>query len=222
MLKLLHHPLCPDSRRVRLAMNEKNLEYDLQAVHYWQRDDAFVALNPAGTLPVLITERDEAICGVNAISEYLEEAYDARNLLGRTPVQRAETRRLIDWFTVKFYDEVTKNLVWEKYFKKLEEGGGPNSKALAAGRANVLYHLDYIEYLTRSKRWLNGDEMTLADITAATQLSVLDYCGDVPWAHNRGAKRWYAQIKTRPTFSYLLNDRVPGMVAHRDYSKLEF
>lgn len=223
MLKLLHHPLCPDSRRVRLALNEKNIEYELQVVHYWQRDDNFMALNPTGQLPILITERDQVIAGVYAVTEYIEEAFpESRNMLGRSPVQCAETRRLIDWFANKFYNEVTKNLVWEKYFKRLEGIGEPNSKALAVGRTNILYHLDYIEFLTRSKRWLNGDEMTWADITAATQLSVLDYTGDVPWKHNQAAKNWYAQIKIRPTFSYLLTDRTPGLVAHRDYSKLEF
>jgi len=223
MLKLLHHPLCADSRRVRLSMNEKNLEYDQQIINYWDSGEEFISLNTAGNLPVLLTERDHPISGVNAISEYLEEAFeDSRNLLGRSALQRAETRRLVDWFSNKFYNEVTKNLVWEKYFKRLEGHGEPNSKALAAGRANILYHLDYIEFLTRSKRWLNGDEISLADITAATQLSVLDYCGDVPWNQNSSAKKWYAQIKIRPTFSYLLNDRVPGLVAWRDYSKLEF
>ena len=181
-----------------------------------------MAVNPAGEIPVLLTEDERAICGVNAISEYIEEAFDARNLLGRHPYQRAETRRLIDWFGPKLYREVTHNLVWEKYFKKLESNGEPNSKALAAGRSNILYHLDYIEFLTKGRRWLNGDELTLADITAATQLSVLDYCGDVPWSHNKAAKQWYMHIKTRPSFSYLLTDRIQGMPAAKGYVNLEF
>lgn len=222
MLKLYHHPLCADSRRIRLAMNEKNLEYDLQAINYWERIDAFLELNPSGELPVLVNDRDQAICGAYSIMEYLEEDFDTRNLLGRTPLQRAETRRLVDWFGNKFYEEVTKNFVWEKYYKRLEGNGEPNSKALLAGRTNVIYHLDYIEFLTKSHRWLNGDEITWADITAAAQISVVDYCGDVPWNHNKAAKKWYQQIKTRPTFSYLLTDRIQGLPAAKGYINLEF
>lgn len=222
MLKLLHYPLCPNSRRVRLAMNEKNIQYELEEVRYWERDENFLELNPAGNTPVLIEEKGRPICGANPICEFLEESYDARNLIGRQPLQRAEIRRLMEWFSEKFYHEVTKNLVWEKYFKKLEGHGYPNSKALSAGRANILYHLDYIEFLTKGRRWVAGDEITLADITAAAQFSVLDYYGDVPWNINKAAKQWYTQIKTRPSFSYLLTDKIAGIAPAKGYAELEF
>lgn len=222
MLKLLHHPLCAHSRRVRITLHEKNIAFDMEEARPWERDEDFLDMNPAGTLPVLLTDKKKAISGAGPICEYLEEAYDARNLLGRQPLQKADTRRLVEWFGDKFYREVTKNLVWEKYFKKLEGGGYPNSKALGVGRTNVLYHLDYIGFLVKGRRWLNGDEISLADITAATQLSVLDYFGDVPWAHNKAAKQWYSQMKQRPSFSYILNDKVPGISAVKHYSEQDF
>jgi glutathione S-transferase len=210
MLEVLYHPLCPYSRVVRVALSEKNLSFKLQEEKYWQRRDEFLAINPEGNLPVLLTDNGKTICGAYAITEFLEENYDARGLIGRQPLQRAETRRLISWFGNKFYAEVTKNLTWEKYFKKLEERGYPDSKALSAGRSNIFYHLDYIAYLTQNRRFLNSDEFTLADIFAACQLSVLDYFGDVPWEHNPHTKAWYQQIKNRPSFRPLLEDRVAG------------
>ena len=222
MLKLLHHPLCPKSRLIRLALNEKNIPYDLKEIRYWERDENFMSLNPAGSVPVLLSEKNQPICGIWPIVEYLEDAFDARNLIGRQPLQSAETRRLVDWFANKFHSEVTKNLVWEKYFKKLEGHAYPNSKALAAGRTNILYHLDYIEFLCKNHRWLNGDEISLADLAAATQLSVLDYYGDVPWSHNQTARQWYLQIKARPSFSYLLNDKIAGVAPAKGYAELEF
>lgn len=222
MLKLLHHPLNHEARRARLVMNEKNIAYDLEEVRYWERDDSFMEINPAGTIPVLIEEKGKPICGVVPVCEYLEEAYDARNLMGRHVLHKAETRRLVDWFGDKLYREVTKNLVWEKYFKKLEGGSYPNSQALAAGRANIGYHMEYIEFLTKTHRWLCGDEITLADLTAAAQLSVLDYFGDVPWENYKAAKKWYIQMKSRPSFSYLLNDKIAGIAASKNYTSLDF
>ena len=223
MLKLMHHPLSADSRRVRVVLNEKNIEYDLEETRYWERDEEFLSLNPAGTLPVLVTDKHKEICGAGPICEYLEEAFDStKNLIGRPPLHRAEVRRLTDWFSCKFYREVTKNLVWEKFFKKLEGGAYPNSQALGAGRTNLNYHLQYIEFLTKNHRYLCGEELSLADITAATQLSTLDYYGDVPWEAFVEAKKWYKSIKSRPSFSYILNDRVAGIVASKNYSELDF
>lgn len=222
MVVLFHHPLSAPCRVARIALVEKNIGFSLEEEKYWLRREEFLHINPAGNLPVLISDKNKPICGITPIVEFLEEEYDARNLIGRNTLQRAEVRRLVDWFGHKFYKEVTKNLVWEKYFRKLEERGYTDSKALAAGRNNIFYHLDYIAFLTQKSRWLTGDELTIADITAAAQLSVLDYFGDVPWNHNEDAKRWYATIKGRPSFRSILEDRVSGMPASAHYSNPDF
>ena len=116
---------------------------------------------------------------------------------------------------------MTKNFVGEKYFRG-QEGSTPNSKALSAGRQNVAYHLDYIDFLTKSHSWLNGDEMTFADLAAAAEISTVDYFGDVPWAHNERAKHWYAVMKSRPSFRTLLEDRVPGVTPPAHYNNPDF
>ena len=36
------------------------------------------------------------------------------------------------------------------------------------------------------RRWLAGDEMSIADFAAAAQLSALDYINDVDWARSPG------------------------------------
>lgn len=218
MVVLFHHPLSAPCRVARVLLVEKNIGFSLEEEKYWQRREEFLHINPAGELPAMLSDKNKPICGITPITEFLEEEYDARNMIGRSPLQRAEVRRLVDWFGTKFYNEVTRNLVWEKYYKKLEERGYPDSKALSVGRNNISYHLDYIAYLTQKSRWLTGDELTVADITAAAQLSVLDYFGDVPWNHNEEAKRWYAQIKGRPSFKPLLDDKVSGIAPAAHYS----
>ena len=87
---------------------------------------------------------------------------------------------------------------------------------------NVRYHLDYISYLMEDRRWLAGEAMSLADITAAAHLSCLDYIGDVPWSQFPQAKEWYVRLKSRPSFRALLADHVPGMPPPRVYANLDF
>jgi glutathione S-transferase len=87
---------------------------------------------------------------------------------------------------------------------------------------NLRYHLDYISYLMESRSWLAGDELTLADLTAAAHLSCLDYVGDVPWGQYPLAKEWYVRLKSRPSFRPILADHVPGMPPPKLYANLDF
>lgn len=219
---LYHHWLSPTARRVRLAAREKQLTFHEKIYEDWIRDENFLALNPAGTVPVLVEEDGAILADGNAICEYLEEVEPDIPLLSGTPLQRAEIRRLIAWFDIKFYAEVTYPLVSEKLQKRLMGGSAPDSRLVRAGRANVHTHLDYIAWLTDRRKWLAGDNLTLADFAAAAHLSLIDYTGDIPWDHHELAKEWYARVKSRPCFRPLLQDQIPGIPAPKHYADLDF
>jgi glutathione S-transferase len=214
--------LSPFSRKVRVALAEKGLEFELNFEKVWERRPEFLALNPAVQVPVLVEEDGTVLVDSNVICEYLEEAYPEVDLLGHDPVTRAETRRIIAWFDGKFSHEVTRNLLFEKVLKRFLGLGEPDSKAIRAGQRNIHTHLNYIGYLAERRNWLAGERFGLADIAAATQISAIDYLGDVPWGEHGGAKEWYARIKSRPSFRPLLADRIPGMPPPRHYADPDF
>ena len=222
-MRLLYHLwLSPFSRKVRLVLGEKGLDVTLKVEKVWERRDAFLALNPTGEVPVLVEDDGMVLADSRAIAEYLDEVHPEPPLIGRSPTIRAETRRLTAWFDHKFHSEVTDNLVNEKIMKRFLGLGEPNSAAIRAGNQNIHYHLDYIGYLTERRRWLAGDELTLADLTAAAHLSCVDYLGDVPWEDHPAAKDWYAKIKSRPSFRPLLGDHIPGAPPPKHYADLDF
>ena len=222
MRVLYHLWLSPDCRKARIALLEKGLDFELRAEYIWERRDEFLALNPAGDVPVLVESDGSALSGSNAICEFLDEVHPDPPLIGRQALGRAEVRRLVHWFDGKFDSEVTENLVGEKMMKRLLGQGAPNSKAVRAGHANIHHHLDYIGYLTERRIWLAGNTFSLADITAAAHLSTIDYLGDVPWKEHEEAKDWYARVKSRPSFRALLEDNVPGAPPQRHYANLDF
>ncbi len=222
MRTLFHLWLHPFSRKVRVVLAEKNLEFELQIEKVWERRTEFLALNPAGDVPVLIEEDGTTIANSQVICEYLEEEYKDVNLLGENSVQRAETRRLASWFDVKFNREVTDNLVNEKLMKRYLKLGEPHGPSIRAGHANIHYHLDYIGFLTEKRKWLAGDEFSLADIAAASHLSAVDYIGDVPWEEHEAAREWYAKVKSRKSFKPLLDDRIPGFTPAGHYEDVDF
>lgn len=219
----LHHILLsPFCRKVRIVLRERNLEFELKLEEIWRRSPDFLLLNPAGTVPVLVEDDGTVVADSYAICEYVDEVYPGPSLIGRDPASRAETRRLTAWFDDKFNREVTANLYVEKVMKRLLKTGEPSSGAIRAGKANIHYHLDYIEWLTERRNWLAGDDFSLADIAAGAHLSVLDYLNDVPWEDHEGAKLWYQRIKSRPSFRPLLADHVPGLRPPAHYADLDF
>ncbi len=230
MAKLYHFPLCAFSRRIRLALGEYGREAELMEERLWEQRQPFYALNPAGAIPVFVDDDETVVAGTEACGEYLDETRDRdrtqTSLIGETPAERAETRRLVAWFDIKFHSEVTLNLVYEKidrrYMRANQGGGAPDMGAVRAGKENIKYHLDYIGHLIEDRNWLGGDRLGHADLAAAAHLSCIDYLGDVPWERNDAARGWYTRIKSRPSFRPLLADHLTGMPPPAIYADLDF
>ena len=127
MLTLYHYPLCPFSRKIRLFLGEQKIGVDLIIERFWENRKEFIKLNPSGEVPVMLAENTK-FCGHYAISEYIENKFE--ETIPKDILNRAENRRLIDWFDNKFHKEVSKIIIderVEKRFRSIEKGGGlPN------------------------------------------------------------------------------------------------
>lgn len=230
MFTLFHHPFCPHSRFVRLALGEYGLDVRVIEERTWERRPAFLALNPAGTTPVMIAHGVPAVPGAGVIGEYLDENHGVElgdhRMLPVDPSTRIEVRRLTSWFNEKFFEEASGPLVMERIYKRYmpeEDGGGaPSADVIRAAQSNVRYHLAYIGWLARTRNYLAGDTLTYADLAAAAHLSAIDYVGDVPWGEDDAAKAWYARIKSRPSFRPLLSEWLAGVPASPTYVDLDF
>jgi glutathione S-transferase len=230
MLTLFHHPMFAASRFVRLTFGEYGEELALIEEKPWARRKEFLALNPAGTVPVLLAEGDAPVVGASAIAEYVDETRGVlkreRRLFAEDPIGRAEIRRLCDWYLVKTDSEVTRHLVRERVVKPMmtaaQGGGSPDAAAIRTARANVRQHLKYTNWLAGTRDWLAGTRFTYTDLAAGAALSVLDYLGEIDWAGNPAAKDWYTRVKSRPSFRPLLSDRVRGLSPAAHYADLDF
>ena len=231
---LYHHSFCPQSRFIRLVTAELDMDVDMVEERSFERRPEFLALNPAGTTPVIVEGGSFIVPEANVIAEYLDETRGLvmgdKRLLPDSPAARVEVRRLMHWFNAKFFDEVSHYLVQEKIYKRFmtndqaRQFGGlsPDTNLVRAARSNIKYHLSYIGYLTRQRNWLAGDQLSYADLAAAAHLSVCDYLSDVPWGEDSHAKDWYARIKSRPSFRGILADRMAGTPPSEHYADLDF
>ena len=221
MWRLYHFTLCPFSRKVRFALAVKGVTHELVLERPWEKRSAFTALNPAGQTPVM--QQDGLVLADSvAILEHFEEVVERTGLLGSTPADRAETRRLVAWFDQKFYGEVGALLLAERMYKRSVLRASPDASALRQAGRMADVHLDYIDYLLERRAWLGGNQFGLADIAAAAHLSVADYLSGIDWDGHEPARTWYSAIKSRPTFRPLLAERLEGLPPPAHYDKLDF
>lgn len=229
MLTLVHHPFSARSRFIRLCIAEYGEEPVLTEAREWERREHLLQINPAGTVPILVEGTNSPLCGFDVIAEYLDETRGPmqreKRLLPENPIERAEVRRLVNWFLEKMDEEATSYLVHEK-IQKIEmgssAGGAPDSQVVRAARANVKSHLQYVSYLANTRNYLGGLRLSYADLAAAAAFSVVDYTGDVTWDEEEPAKNWYSRLKSRPSFRSLLQDRVKGLPPVAHYTDLDF
>ncbi len=225
MRTLYHWPLDPKSRQVRVALGEKKLKFKLTPVNPWAVEEAFLHLCPEGTPPTLVEATSDGrvvLTGARAICEYLEEVSTRHGYLPGDAAARAETRRLVEWFDLKFAEEVNAYLLHEKIEKIITGGGVPDTATLRQGRHHLTFHLDYMTWLLSERSWLSGHDFSLADIAAGAHISCLDFLGEIVWKSYPDLKTWYQKLKSRPSFRPLLADRVPGLTPPHYYADLDF
>lgn len=221
MVLLVHNSMLPHCRKIRILMAEKRMLFVLKEENPWALSQDILKINPAGELPVFIFDGN-IISGNYAITEFLEETYTQNRLIMGSNKERAEIRRLVDWFDNKFHREVYQYIVGEKIHKRFALKQPPESKRIKVGQNNLKFHMEYIDWIVERNNYLVGNELTMADISAAAQLSIIDYLGDIPWEDFKNAKLWYSKIKSRPSFKEILNDRIKGIYPAKHYADLDF
>ena len=160
--------------RVRIALNLKGLAPEREFVHLRkgaQRSDDYLAVNPLGLVPVLVTDDGQVLSQSLAIVEYLDEVVPSPALLPRDAAGRARVRSLalavacdihpIDNLRVLRYllhtvgvEEAQKD-AWYKYW--IDVGFEALESALARDAA--------------TGRFCHGDAPTLADICLVPQIA---------------------------------------------------
>jgi len=218
---LYHLPFSANCRLVRIALAENKIDFRLVVEAIWERRDSFLAINPEGEVPVFINEQNLKICGASVIIEWLDESMNT-SLIGADTNIRCESRRIMNWFLNKFSNEIDNTIVYEKIMKGFIGKGNPDANVLRVGRKNLKIHLEYIDWLSKNRDWLAGNEFTIADISAAANISIIDYLGEINWREYVSAKEWYARIKSRPSFRKILEDKIPGLLPPKYYTDLDF
>ncbi|HXF90674.1 MAG TPA: glutathione S-transferase family protein [Candidatus Nitrosotenuis sp.] len=176
----------PFVRKVRVVMIEKNLPYELKEVLPNKLLNAlkqpipedFARVSPAGKIPAY-QEGDFSLADSAVIADYLDRAFPGKSLYPTDPKSRAKT----EWFH-KYADEVVASVVIQKIFierfvKPKVLSQETNEQIVQEALANELPPiLGYLEKEIGDKKWMMGDEFTMADIALGSQFANLKLAGE--------------------------------------------
>jgi glutathione S-transferase len=92
-MKLFAGPVSPYSRKVRIVLAEKRIEYDLVLDSLSDPANRVPEFNPLGKIPVLVLDDETTLFDSRVIVEYLDNASPVGRLIPDDTRQRIHTRR---------------------------------------------------------------------------------------------------------------------------------
>lgn len=199
MIKLYDYPDCPFSQKVRVALAEKELEFERILVDLRngeQRQPDFLKLNPYGRVPVLVDD-DIVVYDSTIINEYLEDEYPSTPLMPEDSAGRARVRMFEDFADNSFTPQA--GLALAEVTKPEAERDAEKLRRYQSEIGRVLMR---IESLLDGKPYLAG-EFSLADIAFAPRLLILPQLGVDIDARLPGVIAWQARLRERPSVQTL-------------------
>lgn len=119
-MKLYGADVCPFVHRVRLALHEKNLEFEYVHVDLRNKPEWYYDVLPSGRVP-LLEDGDARLYESSVICEYLEDAYPQPSLWPARPARRGQARLWISWYNDQLIPAFYKLLTRSEGAKELEE-----------------------------------------------------------------------------------------------------
>jgi len=166
------------SRRVRIALLEKQIEHELLPISLRDGEHkrpTFLALNPYGRVPVLL-DGDVVLYESRAILAYLEAAYPQTPLAPLQPRARARMELFLNLCDLQFA-RLTSVISVPKRFAPPDRWP---LEAMAAARGEIERHLGLLDRDLQGKRYLVDEQLTLADIAYMPFLDLLPMLEVVP------------------------------------------
>lgn len=212
MLRLCGFHISNYFNKVRIAMLEKGIDFELDPACRPSQKEDFLARTPLGKVPFL--EVDGAhLAESQVICEYLEEAYPQKPLYPRDPLARARVRELI------VIMELHMELVARRLYPSLFFGGGPASEELKQSvQADLTKGVRAFRMRARFDPFVAGPELTLADCAAFVHLPLVSLASKL--AYGADALEGMPQIREylklvgeRPAFRQVNEDRKAAQAA---------
>ena len=168
VLKLIASPTSPYVRKVRIALAEKKIEYQMVDASPWELGNPVHEWSPLGKVPVLVLDDGTQLFDSRVIVEYIDTVSPVSRLIPEPNRQRIEVKRweaLADGIC-----DATQAIVLESRRPAKQQNQGwvdRQRQKIGAGVAELARELE-------EKSWCNGESYSLADLATGCALGYLD------------------------------------------------
>ena len=194
-MRLYHFPLSSNARRARMTALQLGVPVEEVIVDLskgQQRTPEFLALNPAGRVPVLV-DGDFVLTESHAIMAYLADLSGPTPLYPAERKERADVNRWLFWSAHHFTPAVSV-LNWERLVKGLIGGQPADPKEEERGERLVTECARLLDDHLAKNEWLAQGRLTLADIAVATPL-MSTVPARLPVDDRRHLRAWFGRIQ---------------------------
>ena len=175
MFKLISATPSPYARKVRIALAEKDLAFELLTEVPWDSTTSTPRYNPLEKLPILLLPDGSSVYESSYILQYLELKYPQVPLLPQDIDGKLAALKL-QVLCDGVCDAVVLSL-----FEKMRAGGG-SLDWLARQRRKIDGGIAEMARLVGSRQWAVGDRFGLGDIAVGTALGYLSVrFQEMPW-----------------------------------------
>ena len=198
MIKLYTFPPSTNSRKVRIALLEKGLEFQRINVDLSKREQKnpeYLKIHPFGQVPALDDE-GFIIYDSTVINEYLEDEYPYPSLMPKDSEGRARARLMEDFRDTHF------NLSCVHIMQEMRKPEGErDGQRIDNARAAIIQAFDRIETELNGNEYLAGS-FSLADIAFMANLELLErFAIPVDAGKYSQTAAWINRLKARPSFA---------------------
>ncbi|HLP92140.1 MAG TPA: glutathione S-transferase family protein [Nostocaceae cyanobacterium] len=221
MLKLYHNPVSANSRRVWIALLEKNLKFELIEMQLDgdQYQPEFLKHNPFHHIPVLDDDGFVVIESL-AILDYLEAKYPFPALVPTEDPQALAVVKMVELVTVNELLPATIPLM----SKMMGFPNSDNREKLEQAKEKALTVLDFFEDVLGNNLYFGSQELTLADIVAGCtiiwlpqmDISLDDFPKLKAWCDRLSQRSSWQTTQPTPAAIEAIKTRMQALLAQRE------
>jgi glutathione S-transferase len=213
-LVLLGGSVSPFVRKVRVALAEKALDYELQPVNPFAPPDGWREVSPLGRIPVF-KDGDRVINDSSVICAYLERRFPEPALYPSDAFDYARALWFEEFVDGGLIPSTARTVFFPLVLAPLFGGKPePEPEAIATAEKVVREDLppffDYLDKEVGDREFLVGARLTIADVAAASPFVNLRHAGVAPERKRWPRLRAYLdRIHARPAFAQLIAEETP-------------
>lgn len=198
MIKLYTFPPSTNSRKVRIALIEKGLEFERITIDLTKREQKnpdYLKIHPFGQIPALDDE-GFVVYDSTIINEYLEDEYPYPPLMPSDSEGRARARMMED-FRDSHFNPYFVHLIQESRKPEADR----DAQRIDNAKVEITKAFERIEAELQGKDYLAG-AFSLADVAFMANIELLDrFAVPVDPVKYKNTVAWIARLKSRPSFA---------------------